>query len=419
MNIYLPNNKTRSIKIINNIKMWCLVLIIYSGAVLYSSEYYIYYILSVLMVSIFSFIYALGNLDRIARIFNSKFTWWITSVFTMYMFYGLALPKYNYFNYDYILFIFLIIFNIIFLFNNMKKIELVNIVCKACALGTVFICIFIFIQEKANIFSGGIRIGESASGNVTVLSAYLGILSLPCVYMYIYNKKKRYLAIYLLQICFMLLTGSKKSFIYIFMGSGMFLLLKNGIKIHKYIIPTIILIIFLAFIFNNEYFYNIIGYRIVDFLGGIGFNIEGANYSYSTDARMNMVELGLEAFKTHPFFGGGWYYFSEYTGIGSYSHNNFIEILVTYGIFGFLLYYGMYFFIIVKLIKIIKKEDIAKLFFVLNTCILLADNTGISFSQYAINYIVLLITWVYLVDNSKLKQNIKLIESRRVRENEY
>ena len=115
---------------------------------------------------------------------------------------------------------------------------------------------------------------------------------------------------------------------------------------------------------------------------------------------MHLIEQGLEAFRTHPFFGGGWYYFSKYTGIHSYSHNNFIEILVTYGVFGFSLYYGMYYFLILKLIKIVKNDNIAKLFLVLNICILIADNTGISFSQYAINYIILLITWVYLMQNN-------------------
>lgn len=403
MTIYMQKNELRNIKSINNIKMWCLTMVIYCGAVLYSSEYYKYYIAIVGLITLFSFIYSLGNLGRLIRLFKSKFTWWIIILFSMYMFYGLILPKYNYFNYDYILFIFLIIFNMTFLFSNMNKEDLISIICKSSAIATILICIFIFTQEKSNIMSGSIRIGESASGNVTVVSAYLGILSIPCIYKYIYEHKKTYMLIYLLQVCFMLLTGSKKSLIYIFIGFGLFLIFKNGLKVHKYIIPIIALIMFFIFIFNNNYFYNIIGYRIVDFLGEIGFKIDGANYSYSTDARINMISQGLEAFKTHPFLGGGWYYFSKYTGIPSYSHNNFIEILVTYGLFGFFIYYGMYCFIIIKLIKILKNDDIAKLFFVLNICIIIADNTGISFSQYAINYIILLMTWIYLMQNNVSK----------------
>lgn len=396
----------RGKKLIDVVRLLSLTSVLFAGATLYSDSYYLWYVGIVLIISICSVIYLLNHTNVIVKLMNFKFTWWIVILYLMYLVYGVVLPKYYYFNLDYIIFIFITIVNMLILFYEINKEKLSDIYFKSCYLASILICIFVFFMEKESIFSGGIRIGESASGNVTTLSAYLGILSLPCLYKYLYEKNNKYLYVYCLQVIFMLLTGSKKSLVFIVIGIGMFLILKNGIKLHKYMLPSFIVIIAVIFVLNNKYFYGIIGFRIIDFLSEIGIAVEGANHSYSTSKRIIMISSGWKAFLDNPIFGGGWYYFSYVTGLGVYSHNNFVELAVTYGLFGLSWYYSIYIIALKKLFKKLKEEELNKLFITVIVCILISDNTGITFSQYALNYIMILLACIYLKNgNNSIKIN--------------
>ncbi len=55
-------------------------------------------------------------------------------------------------------------------------------------------------------------------------------------------------------------------------------MLKVKLKVYKYIVPLIFTLLLLYFIFTNPTLYNIIGYRLIDFLGQIGLNVENARY---------------------------------------------------------------------------------------------------------------------------------------------
>jgi len=63
-----------------------------------------------------------------------------------------------------------------------------------------------------------------------------------------------------------------------------------------------------------------------------------------------MVEIGLKTFLDHPLFGIGIGNSREltvvYLGWETYLHNNFVELLASGGIVGFLLYYAMYLYLI-------------------------------------------------------------------------
>lgn len=56
--------------------------------------------------------------------------------------------------------------------------------------------------------------------------------------------------------------------------------------------------------------------------------------------RMRYIEMSLAAFLESPLFGKGFYY-SQYL-FGTYSHNNFLELLMNNGIIGFAAYYFTY-----------------------------------------------------------------------------
>lgn len=83
--------------------------------------------------------------------------------------------------------------------------------------------------------------------------------------------------------------------------------------------------------------FSTISMRLDDFFSSIG----GAQgLSESDQNRMLMTKYGIEAFLNNPLFGNGTG--SSVVLFGVYSHNNYIELLMNYGIIGFGMYYIPY-----------------------------------------------------------------------------
>ena len=80
---------------------------------------------------------------------------------------------------------------------------------------------------------------------------------------------------------------------------------------------------------------------IVNYLTGTGY------IDHSTAVRDQMRRVGLQVFKENPIVGIGFgntylYGVEDY----SYFHDNYVEVLSSGGILGFIIYYGMYGYII-------------------------------------------------------------------------
>ena len=65
--------------------------------------------------------------------------------------------------------------------------------------------------------------------------------------------------------------------------------------------------------------------------------------------RIYMIKKSLEKFILNPVFGNGVYASSYY--LGTYSHNNYTEILVNTGMLGFLAFYWPYYIYVRKMLK--------------------------------------------------------------------
>ena len=101
----------------------------------------------------------------------------------------------------------------------------------------------------------------------------------------------------------------------------------------------------------------------------------GSDNSYETDnLRQYMIERGLEAFYQRPLFGHGTGY--SHTLFGTYSHNNFVELLMCYGLVGFCLYYSFYVILVIKLFRQAMKSDLYAIFFFVYTCIQFVLDVG-------------------------------------------
>lgn len=75
------------------------------------------------------------------------------------------------------------------------------------------------------------------------------------------------------------------------------------------------------------------------------------NDDTSGNVRIAMIKEGIYLWAQAPFFGNGIGQFSALSSFGTYSHNNYIEVLCNFGIIGFCLYYGIYILIINQLIR--------------------------------------------------------------------
>lgn len=373
-----------------------LSLFMFSSSVFYNENYLKIYIVISTFISLLAVLSGLKKPSRIIKIAINGFTGWLIVLFFMYFFYGLVLTRYHIFNADYFLFMLIITLVNMLLFIDAPIKDMIEIFIKACVFASVGVCLFIFINEWSMITSGVTRIGETGSGNVNTIAVRLGIMSIPCLYKLYIEKKYRYFIPYIIVTLTMLLTGSKKSLIFIIIGFAIFTTLKNKFRFHKYIIPLLLVAIMMFLIFKIDFLYNIIGRRLVDFIGAVGFNIDGAQYSRSTTLRLLMYKKGLEAFETKPIFGGGWFYFAHYTGMNTYSHSNYIELLVTYGIFGFSIYYSMFLKILIKLFKLTKIDGYSKMLFTMILLFLVNDFAAVQFSANILYYLVLCFGYLYI-----------------------
>lgn len=102
----------------------------------------------------------------------------------------------------------------------------------------------------------------------------------------------------------------------------------------------LLLVVVFFYIMSNETLYLTIGRRIL-----------GSDQS-SDSYRLQLIKTGIDFFADHPFLGTGLGSYQTLNNFGAaYSHNNYIELLVSTGFLGFLLYHFMFFFPLTNIIS--------------------------------------------------------------------
>jgi len=89
--------------------------------------------------------------------------------------------------------------------------------------------------------------------------------------------------------------------------------------------------------------------------------LSGTGGDGSANVRMSMITEGWKIFKDRILFGYGATNYSVVSRFGTYAHNNFIEVLVDFGLVGFVLYYLVYWNAFRNLLKM--KSDAGKALF--------------------------------------------------------
>ena len=179
--------------------------------------------------------------------------------------------------------------------------------------------------------------------------------------------------------CMLLFTGSRNSLVFVVIGC-LFIVYFNYRKSRlrkrfSVLLIAVTSVVLLYWAITTLPMFSTINERLSLLFDGF---FRG-NTSYETDqTRKMMISEGLNAFYQKPLFGNGTAH--SYRLFGTYSHNNFVELLMNYGIIGFSLFYLSYAIIIVKLFRLALREDIYAVYFL--SYILFQTVLGIGWIYY-------------------------------------
>lgn len=168
-------------------------------------------------------------------------------------------------------------------------------------------------------------------------------------------------------------TASRKAILMVILGVSFFYYLKHpNKKIRNLIVICLGVYIVYTLMINNVYLYKAIGWRIE---GALALLNKSGQVDSSTLLRKRYIDIGIDAWKKSPFLGYGVADFSIInsckTGHMTYSHNNFVEMLVGVGGIGFLIYYSYYIKLLFDYVKIYFKHRSSQILNVVAICFII------------------------------------------------
>ena len=218
------------------------------------------------------------------------------------------------------------------------------------------------------------RVGATPAGGCIDTGNLVLIMLIPIFYQLIVLKKvKQFLWITLIGIFEIVITGAKSSVMPIVFVFGIMIIgASNDKKVirRNLIILVAAAIVAFAAIMLVPPLYGVIGYRIAELFTGM--SAAEPDLHTSTGQRMAMINAFKEHFWETPIFGHGFYAFREmpYSAIEEFRqgteisyrnvqlHMNYLEVLFSYGIVGFILYYWFPVYVIIKALKANKTAKI-------------------------------------------------------------
>jgi len=294
--------------------------------------------------------------------------------------------------------------------DTKKKIEIALKMLMYSYIVLAFYTVYVYGIDK--LFSGGVtdRIGSEIS-QINILGTSLSTGAILCFFYAYYKKTNIYYIFFALLFLLSSFTGSRKSLLVFFLGIIFLLYLKNRSKrIMEFIFKVLIVGVAVFFMLQLPMFEMVL-YRMQTF-----FNLftGTGKIDNSSVERSEMIALGWNLFTSNPVLGHGYDSFRYFlTDRRTYSHNNYIEMLVNGGIIAFLTYYGMYAFCIFKLSKGVKKYDHSATLLMVIVIIQLAADFAVVSYYSKITFIFLSLFFAYIrisADRSmnRLPDNIEI-----------
>lgn len=240
-------------------------------------------------------------------------------------------------------------------------------------IGLIFYSLYVYggLSGFLAIMSTGHRMGDLI-GNQNTYGLVFANAALVALYYFFFNNEKRHVLLAGLLIFFGFSSGSKKVFFLLLIGLLFLILSKYGIrKLFKVLIYSFVSLLVGWMLIHLPIFSTILE-RLESYLSVTG--------NTSDNLRAELIRFGLELFMENPFLGYGLNNYQLFHWSGAYSHNNYIEVLVSLGIVGFVIYYSMFINSAFALIK--KREYLKPIHFLLAFSILSSFVFGYGMVQF-------------------------------------
>jgi O-antigen ligase len=273
-------------------------------------------------------------------------------------------------------------------------IQLLRLIVYAIAINAFYILFHLDFSLIGEVQIGAELLGGRWNGNT--IGIMMSLSSLISLVLIKFEAKRHNKSVYILSIILTtiiaLFTGSRKAVFFILFGFTMYTMMKSKKnKIINFIKASIILLVAYQAIMNIPGLYKVLGIR----LEGLISNFTGkGTVDHSTVLRMEYIEYGIEWFKSNPIFGYGINNYRVLLGkeIGTvtYSHNNYIELLVGVGIIGIIIYYSGYLYVLINISKSAfkKKDPLFILLFIMLIAVLIAQYGFVTYYDFLINLIL-------------------------------
>lgn len=232
------------------------------------------------------------------------------------------------------------------------------VLLKDLFIGGVILVIYIFytfgFYNIVNNMYIGVRVGGNGIINENTLGIVMSETALIAIYLYSRNimDKIIFWPSFIIISLLALGTGSRKAALILILG---IIMLKYFVFSFKWIlslaiIASVIIMVQSTFDFTQLSFVSRFETLLNVFRGG---HIDG-----STLERLYMTKVAYLLFLDRPILGYGFGFFGDYflqvEGVMTYSHNNYLEILVSIGVVGLIIYYSIYMRLLNKFYKLIK-----------------------------------------------------------------
>ena len=242
----------------------------------------------------------------------------------------------------------------------------------------------------------------SVASQTNVMGVY-GAIALNVMFFEVFfNRRKRILPLMVFPLLMILASQSKKAILCVLVG--IFIMLALRYRKKKFAGAIVLLIAGLLFVYLTRLpIFESILYR---FTSAFETASTGSTQitDWSTYNRMIMIQRGIELFKQKPFLGHGIDTYQFVSGMGGYSHNNYVELLANNGLIGTIAYYWVYLYAAIRLLKMVTKynKEKATLLLVIIVTTLLLDYGEVSYYN---KMTFIYISWVLIyMDKAKREE---------------
>ncbi len=203
-----------------------------------------------------------------------------------------------------------------------------------------------------------------------------------------------------LNIVFLIMTASRKAILAVVVALAIYSVISSNDIIKRtrnLILGFAVLALVFEMILNIPFLYDIIGYRMEGMMNY--FNNSGGEVDASTSTRMKLIEYGMTWFSSSPLFGHGIDNYrnllSQVSGLTTYAHNNFVELLVDVGLVGFASYYYIHIRSLVGYLRNRRNADNLQVLAISILVVLLITDYGlVSYFNKFINLLLCLIAFI-------------------------